>query len=226
MPADHLAFDIETVPEAPLHRYSPSVRESIQKKIERLQERNPDYDFDYFASTHGDFGKVICISMGYIQDDRYIRLKSLFGDDEYNILHEFNEVLAGFRGVFIHYNGIHFDVPFLLQRMAHHGIPPANSAFSNLRRYQTSPHFDLMMVYYNWDVQRALPLGILAELFDIPSPKQDLSGDQVLAAYRKGEWERIVHYCEFDVATTLNLWQKIYHRGAVIPVENYRFSTE
>ncbi|NOX36891.1 MAG: hypothetical protein GXO78_05065 [Calditrichaeota bacterium] len=224
MPVDHLAFDIETVPNAPLESYSASIRENIRKKIERMQDRNPDYDFDYFASTHGDFGKIICISMGYIQDGQYIRLKSIYGEDEYGILEEFNAVLAGFRGLFIHYNGIHFDVPFILQRMAHHGIAPANPSFTNLRRYQTQPHFDLMMVYYNWDMQRALPLGILAELYHIPSPKEDLSGSDVLKAYRHGEWERIVRYCEFDVATTLNLWQKIFQQGPVIPLENYLFS--
>ena len=55
MAVDHLAFDIETVPAADLESYSQSVQDKIQEKIHRQQERRPDFDFVYFASTHGDY---------------------------------------------------------------------------------------------------------------------------------------------------------------------------
>ncbi len=221
--ADHLAFDIETVPAADLSEYSEAVQEKIRQKIERQQERNPDFNFQYFASTHGDFGKIICISMGYISGEQ-IKLKSLYGHDEQGILEEFNQVCRGINGVFIHYNGINFDAPFILQRMAHHNIRPANERFKQLRRYANDPHFDVMMAYYNWDFQKVLSLGILAELHGVPSPKEDLSGDRVYQAYLNNEWERIVRYCEFDVATTLNLWNKLFRYEPLIGEENYEFS--
>ncbi len=221
---EHLAFDIETVPAADLSEYSDAVQEKIRRKIERQQERNPDFDFKYFASTHGDFGKIICISLGYIKDET-IHLKSLYGHDERRILEEFNAICAKITtGPFIHYNGLNFDVPFILQRMAHHGIRPSNPRFTQLRRYSNDPHFDVMMAYYNWDMQKVMPLGVLAELHNIPSPKEDLSGDQVYQAYLNNEWKRIVRYCEFDVGTTLNLWNKLFQYEPVIGVENYRFS--
>lgn len=221
--ADHLAFDIETVPAADLSEYSEAVQEKVKQKVERLQERNPDHDFQYFASTHGDFGKIICISMGYLSGEK-IKLKSLYGHDEHAILEEFNQVCKTITGIFIHYNGLNFDVPFVLQRMAHHGIKPSNERFKQLRRFYTEPHFDLMMAYYNWDFQKVLSLGTLAELHGIPSPKEDLSGDKVYQAYLKNEWGRIVRYCEFDVATTLNLWSKVFRYEPVIGEENYQFS--
>jgi len=221
--ADHLAFDIETVPAADLSEYSEAVQEKVKQKVERLQERNPDYDFQYFASTHGDFGKIVCISMGYLSGEN-IKLKSLYGHDEHAILEEFNQVCKTIKGIFIHYNGLNFDVPFVLQRMAHHGIKPSNERFKQLRRFSTEPHFDLMMAYYNWDFQKVLSLGTLAELHGIPSPKEDLSGDKVYQAYLQNEWERIVRYCEFDVATTLNLWNKVFRYEPVIGEENYQFS--
>ncbi len=226
MSIDHLAFDIETVPAIPLAEYSETVQAKVYEKIERGRERNPDYDYNYFASIHGDFGKVICISLGYVTREGGIKLKSIYGDDEAQVLTEFNEAIAKTGRKFIHYNGLGFDVPFLLQRLAHHGIRLSNSNFADLRKYSTQNHFDLMMVYYNWDLYRALPLGILAELHHIPSPKEDLSGGKVYAAYKAGEWERIAHYCEFDVATTLNLWNKIYRHRPVIDVSGYRFSSD
>lgn len=226
MPTGHLAFDIETVPIKTLTEYSSVIQEKVSEKISRQQERNPDYNYDYFASIHGDFGKIICISLGYISEDNEIRLKSLAGDNEVEILKEFNLIISKHNGIFIHYNGLHFDVPFILQRMAHNGLVPSNRRFSDLRRYSTNPHFDVMMQYYNWDMQRVLPLGILASLYGLPNPKEDLSGDQVFQAYKEEKWDRIIHYCEFDTATTLNLWRKIFRYQPIIPFENYRFSTE
>ncbi|HFE63626.1 MAG TPA: hypothetical protein ENK14_04320 [Caldithrix sp.] len=223
---DHLALDIETVPMKALSEYSSAIQDKVNEKISRQQERNPDYDYDYFASIHGDFGKIICISLGYVNNDNEIRLKSLAGDKEEEILKEFNDIISGHRGIFIHYNGLNFDIPFILQRMAHNGLVPSNRRFSDLRRYSTNPHFDVMMQYYNWDMQKVLPLGILASLYGLPNPKEDLSGDQVFQAYKEEKWNRIIHYCEFDTATTLNLWRKIFRYQPVIPFENYRFSIE
>lgn len=222
--ADHLALDIETVPAADLADYSETVQEKIQQKIERQQERNPDFDYRYFASIHGDFGKIVCLSMGYIHPAGKIKLKSLYGHDELQLLNDFNEVIRNINGIFIHYNGLNFDIPFILQRMAHHGIRLSNERFRNLARFRSEPHFDLMQQYYNWDMQKVLSLGILAELHGIPSPKEDLSGDKVYEAYVNNEWERIVRYCEFDVATTLNLWNKVYRYEPVIGESHYDFS--
>lgn len=221
--ADHLALDIETVPARELEDYSDTVQEKIQQRIDRNRERNPDFDYKYFASTHGDFGQIICISMGYLHGEK-IKLKSLYGDDEAAILREFDAVCKTIDGIFIHYNGLGFDIPFILQRMAHHGIKPSNPRLSNLRKFSKEPHFDIMQIYYNWNFQNVLPLGILSELHGIPSPKEDLSGDKVYEAYLVGEWERIARYCEFDVATTLNLWNKVFRYQPVMDVAHYDFS--
>ncbi len=223
--ADHLALDIETVPAADITEYSEAIQEKIQKKIARNQERNPDYDYNLFAATHGDFGKIICISMGYINGDR-IKLKSLYGNDEHKILSEFNDVCKSIRGIYIHYNGLNFDIPFILQRMAHHNIKPGSDRLTNLRKFWKEPHFDIMQIYYNWNMQNVMSLGVLSELHGIPSPKGDLSGDKVHEAFRNGEWGRIVRYCEFDVGTTLNLYNKIYRYEPVMSVDQYDFSGE
>ena len=220
----HLALDIETVPIKKLSEYSEVVQEKVLEKIERRQDRNPEFDYIYFASIHGDFGKIICISLGYIGEDETIQLKSLAGEDEFQILSRFNEIIARHQGLFIHYNGLNFDIPFILQRMAHHGIAPASSPFRNLRRFSSDPHFDVMMMYYNWDLQKALPLGILAELHGLSSPKNSLSGDKIYQAHQNGNWADIVRYCEFDTATTVNLWRKLYLYQPAISIDKYIFS--
>jgi predicted PolB exonuclease-like 3'-5' exonuclease len=220
----HLALDVETVPIIEISEYSKAVQQKIQERIKRRQERDPDFNYEYFASIHGDFGKIICISLGYIGEDQDIRLKSLSGDNESKLLLEFNQIIEKHSGIYIHYNGLSFDIPFIIQRMTYHSIKPAGRSFKNLRRYSSDPHFDVMMQYYNWDLSRALPLGILAELHGMPSPKEELAGDKVFEAYKQGEWDRIVRYCEFDTATTLNLWRKLFLNQSIIPIEKYIFT--
>lgn len=221
---NHLGLDIETIPSRELSDYSSAIQEKIFEKIERRQSHDPKFDYNYFASLHGDFGKIICLSIGYITEEETIRLKSFWGDDEHQILIQFNDTIEKHQGIFVHYNGLNFDVPFILQRMTHHGMAPAGNSFGNIRKFTADPHFDVMMMYYNWDLQKALPLGVLAELYGILSPKENMSGDRVYQAYQAGEWQKIVRYCEFDTATTLNLWRRIFLLQPIIPPERYVFS--
>jgi 3'-5' exonuclease len=225
MPLDHLAFDIETIPGKPVELYSEGARAIIDRKIARAAEYDPEMSFEKFASLNADFGRIICISVGYVRNGR-INLKSLCGDDERAILEEFNNIIAKVKGIFIHFNGLNFDAPFIMRRMRHHGISLANPDFANLRRYQESPHLDLMQSYYNWDARAMMPLGLLAEIHRLPSPKGDLNGSQVHAAYLREELSRISRYCEFDVATTLNLWRKAWLFEEALDCELYHEERE
>lgn len=205
---EHLALDIETIPARPLAEYSESTQEQIERRIARASEYDPEMNYEKFASLSGDLGRIVCISVGYINDDK-IRTKSFCGEDEVAILTEFNELMSRVKGPFITYNGLGFDVPFILRRLCHHGMRPSAPRFANLKRFQQDPHLDVMMCYYNWDNRGTLSLGVLAETYGLPSPKGDMSGDKVYPAYLAGDFDRISRYCEMDVATTLNLWRKV-----------------
>lgn len=207
-PIDHLAFDIETVPFKPLSQYSDSAQEQLTRRIARAAEHDPEMTYEKFASLNADLGRIICISIGSVHNGK-IHTKSFSGEDERAILMDFNEVMGRVDGPYIHYNGLGFDVPFILRRMCHHAMRPANPRFTNQKRYQYEPHLDVMGCYYNWDMRSTLPLGLLAETHGLPTPKADLSGDKVYGAYLNGEWDRIRRYCELDVATTLQLWRKV-----------------
>jgi predicted PolB exonuclease-like 3'-5' exonuclease len=221
MKLDHLALDIETIPLKPLSAYSAAVQAFVHKKIERALPNDPDMTYEKFASINADFGRVLCISLGYVKDGE-IRLKSLCDEEERTVLTGFNDMIRGFDGVFVHFNGLGFDVPFILRRMAHHGIQPSNASFSDLYRFQQRPHVDIMVRYYQLDQRSVLPLGILDEVHGLPSPKGDMRGADVYAAYLRGELDRISRYCEFDVATTINLWRKVILFQETLDCELYR----
>ncbi|MBC8145857.1 MAG: ribonuclease H-like domain-containing protein [bacterium] len=205
---DHLALDIETIPAKPLSEYSEATQQQLERRIAKATEYDPDMSYEKFASLNGDLGRIVCLSVGYVKDEK-IRTKSFCGEDEHAILMDFNEVMGRVSGPFITYNGLGFDIPFILHRLCHHAMRPANPRFANTKRYQYEPHLDVMMCYNNWDNRASLPLGVLAETYGLPSPKGDLSGATVYPAYLAGEFDRIARYCEMDVATTLNLWRKI-----------------
>lgn len=221
----HLCLDIETVPayESP-EILPPAVQERANAKIAQAQDRNPNFDWRFFASVNWDFGKIACISLGYIGEDETISLRSFCGADERQILQEFNDQVGNFKGTFIHYNGLSFDVPFITRRMAHHFIKPANPALEDLRKFSKMPHYDVMLWYYNWEQQKALGLEALAFSYGLPSPKDVLGADRVYHAYLSEQFDRIAHYCEFDVATTLNLWRITTQYRRPIPLEKIRFS--
>lgn len=136
------------------------------------------------------------------------------------LLLEFNELLTRHQGLFVHYNGLSFDAPFILHRMAHHGLRCASQRFCNLRKYSFNPHCDLLEYFAHWDHSRAVPLGVLAELEGLPSPKDDLDGSKVYAAFQASEIDRIARYCEGDVVTTINLFRKAIVGASAIPREH------
>jgi DNA polymerase elongation subunit (family B) len=221
----HLAFDIETVPLKDFEEYPDAIQKKILEKIEKKKEYDPGYDYNKFASIHWDFGRIVCISCGFIHENK-IKLKSFYGEDEKEILEGFNGLLTtmGPNVKFIHYNGLNFDVPWILRRMSYHGISINGADFGNLARFRDFPHLDVMMKYYNWNISNNMSLEVLSLLHNLPNPKEALGAANVYPAYKEEKWNEIVYYCEFDTATTLNLWYKIFQNKIPIPLENYIFS--
>jgi 3'-5' exonuclease len=61
---------------------------------------------------------------------------------------------------------------------------------------------------------------LLCELFNIPTPKDDIDGSQVARIYwEENDIDRIVRYCEKDTLAVANLLLK-YKGDKIIPVEN------
>jgi len=60
------------------------------------------------------------------------------------------------------------------------------------------------------DYKSYTSLKLLAQLFELPTPKDDIDGSQVSDVYRQQkDLNRIALYCEKDVLTTANLYRKM-----------------
>lgn len=211
-----LFLDIETVPQVGTwQELTPEWRSLWTKKTERQLGENetPEEFYGKRAGILAEFGKIICISCGIISDEHKLRLKSFYGDNEYQILREFNEMLSGkYFGsdtILCAHNGKEFDFPFMARRMIINGIElPAILNLQGKKPWEIL-HLDTMELWKFGDYKHYTSLNLLAAVLDIPTPKDDIDGSQVASVYYdEKDLERIKTYCEKDVLTVAQIFRK------------------
>lgn len=216
----HVALAIETVPNRSLQEYEQSVQDQINQKLAISRATDPGMTYDQFASGDPQFGRIICLTAGYIAEnasrEQVAILKSCTGP-EVEILQEFDNCFGCFRNTIVHFGGRVFDVPFILTRMRENGVTCRNCNLPSLNRPNGFPHLDLQEYYAQNNASKRVPLGTLASLTGLPSPKVDLAGSTVWEAFQCGEIRRVARCCEFRVATVLNLLRVIIGGHDAIP---------
>ena len=77
-------------------------------------------------------------------------------------------------------------------------------------------HFDTMELWKFGDYKNYTSLELLATVFGIPSPKDDIRGSDIAKVYwTEQDIERIVTYCQKDVLTIVNLFLKFQGKEIV-----------
>lgn len=187
-------------------------------KFTRKEDENAAEFYPKRAAVMAEFGKVICISCGFlakVDGKRCFRVKSFFGDDEAQLLQEFAKILEGhFKDHFLcAHNGKEFDFPYLSRRMAVHGMRlPKCLNTSGLKPWEV-PHLDTMEMWKFGDWKSYTSLKLLAALFDIPTPKDDIDGSMVGEVYwTEKNLPRIVEYCQKDTVTVARVFLKMEGR--------------
>lgn len=220
----HIALAIKTVPSLALHGYGPHVQDCINRQLLQGRAKNPGLTYEQFASLHPEYGRIICISLGYIAEntdgDQVMHLKSYLGGEE-DLLQDFNGVLASFSNTFVHAKGRTFDVPFILARMSALKINCANQNFASLHRPNGHTHLDLTEFHAQHGSGCRLPLSLIASVRGVAPSRTDLDDSDIPEAFRNGEIRLIARQCEWSVATTLNLLRVLVGEYEPIPCERY-----
>ena len=203
-----LFLDIETVPqEESWGQLSKEMQGLFEKKThyQRKEEFTAEQFYDR-AGIWAEFGKIICISVGYFVDveaKKQLRVTSFFGDDEHKLLTEFKVLLdkhfAKKDNILCAHNGKEFDFPFIARRMIIHKIdlPKKLNLFG--KKPWEVPHIDTLELWKFGDFKHYTSLKLLTSILGIPSPKDDIDGSEVAAVYYKEKnLQRIVAYCEKD----------------------------
>jgi uncharacterized protein YprB with RNaseH-like and TPR domain len=160
-----------------------------------------------------EFGRIICITVGMLEKNDTLKIKSFYGDDELKLLQGFGEIFNSpkLRDVILcAHNGKEFDFPWIARRCLINGIqPPLPFQMFGKKPWEIL-HLDTMELWKFGDYKSFVSLELLAHLFGIPTPKDDINGSQVASIYHiEKDLPRIVKYCEKDVLTLANVFRKM-----------------
>ena len=214
-----LVMDIETVPQFSSYEHmSETWQELWAHKMKYLIKDNVTAPDTYErAGIYAEFGKIICISAGvfYNNDNNELRfrLKSYRGDDEKSLLQEFSEMLNNNYNKEEHlicgHNAKEFDFPYIARRCLINGIPIPTILDNSGKKPWEVRLMDTMEMWKFGDFKSFTSLKLLAALFGITSPKDDIDGSQVGDIYWKEKnIERIKIYCQKDVVTVAQILLK------------------
>lgn len=210
---DNILFlDIETAPLA--YKYSDltaTEKELWDKKWNYNPDNKPE-EFYAKAGIYAEFSRVICIGLGYYNGEKF-RVKVISDNSEKKMLEEFSDlVMTHFNkpeNVICAHNGKEFDFPFLSRRMIINGVAfPKNFQLQGKKPWEVK-HLDTMEMWRFGDVKNFTSLNLLAHIFGIPSPKDDMDGSMVAKTYYEDKnIDKINRYCLKDVITLARVYQK------------------
>lgn len=206
-----LFFDIETVShEKEFSRLSPALQELWQHKHQFIAKEHNDFGLSYTekAAIYAEFGKVVCISCGFFVGDEF-RIKSFYGDDEKQVLNEFAQLLENSNYILCGHNIKEFDVPYICRRLLVLGIElPPILDIAGKKPWEVE-FVDTLHLWKFGDFKHYTSISLLAAIFDIPTPKDDIDGSQVGKVYwQENDLERVVEYCQKDVVSVARLIQR------------------
>lgn len=208
-----LVLDIETVPQYSSFNQVPEHFAELWEQKTKYQRREGETPEEYYprAGIWAEFGKIVCISIGIFtkqQNQTGLRIKSFADDDEKKILTDFICLLNKQSPslTLCAHNGKEFDFPYLCRRMLINGLPiPAQLQINGKKPWEIN-HLDTLDLWKFGDYKNYTSLNLLAAVFDIPTPKDDINGSDVHHVYwQEQNLERIKTYCQKDVITTAQL---------------------
>lgn len=226
-----LFVDIET---APAVGNFDNLPENWQKLWEhkmkfQLKENEAASQVYERAGIYAEFGKIICISAGYLvqkKGELFFRVKSFHHNNEKELLSDFFTALEKFahhgkRKLCAH-NGQEFDYPYIARRALVNELRlPKIFDIAGLKPWEVKDYLiDTLQLWKFGDYKHYTSLSLLCALFDIPTPKDDIDGSQVAKVYwEDNDLDRIITYCEKDTLAVANLLLK-YKGDKIIPFEN------
>ncbi|WP_228853188.1 3'-5' exonuclease [Aegicerativicinus sediminis] len=223
-----LFLDIETVPEHPLYTDLSEEKKQLwehKSQYQRKEEFTPE-DFYEKAGIWAEFGKIICISVGYFKlqgVNRMFRVTSFHGDEK-SLLQDFHNLLtshfAESKYILCAHNGKEFDFPYIARRMLIHGIPLPNKLNLFGKKPWEVPHLDTMELWKFGDYKHFTSLKLLTNVLGIPSPKDDIDGSDVYRVfYIENDIDRIIDYCEKDVIAIAQIVLRLRGENLLEPEE-------
>lgn len=168
------------------------------------------------ASLYAEFSKICAISATFLsKSEDKLMCKEFWGEDESKILADFSGLLSQFSGSskdfrLVGHAAKYFDYPFLSKRYVINGIDiPFMLDTAHLKPWESRNLCTNADVWKMGGTGAGSSLQAMCLALGVPVSKVDLVGDEVGAAYFRGEFERIGTYCSYDTIATFNVIRKI-----------------
>lgn len=226
-----LFLDIETVPGTYAYVDVDEKTKELFHAKTRFLKKDDETTFESIyndrAGIYAEFGKIVCVSVGFVTETgtgRQIRMKSFYHDDEHTLLTQFKKLLDDHYNTQFHvlcgHNAKEFDFPYICRRMLINGIKlPRILDIAGKKPWEIN-HLDTMELWKFGDFKAYTSLALLCHVFNIPTPKDDISGADVARVYyEEKDLERIKVYCEKDVVALIQLSLRMRGDGLVEEAE-------
>jgi uncharacterized protein YprB with RNaseH-like and TPR domain len=204
-----LFLDVETAPVVYNYKdLEPELKKLWDSKFRFQTTETPETHYKK-AGIFAEYAKIICISVGFFNEKTF-RIKSFYGHDEKQVLKDFASLLNTHYNRKDHllcaHNGKEFDFPFLCRRMLLNAIKLPKALNITGKKPWEINHLDTMELWKFGDYKNYTSLNLLATIFQIPTPKDDIDGSDIARVYwEEKNLERIVTYCQKDVLTVARL---------------------
>jgi 3'-5' exonuclease len=213
-----LFLDIETVPEVQHFSELNTTKQELWELKSKYQRKDEFTAEEFYerAGIWAEFGKIICISVGYFSfkgDIRTFRTTSFHGA-EITLLKDFKNLLISHFSQAKHllcaHNGKEFDFPYIARRMIINNIElPYKLNLFGKKPWEV-PHLDTLDLWKFGDYKNYTSLKLLTNVLGIPSPKDDIDGSEVFRVYyEKQEIDRIITYCEKDTIAVAQIFLRL-----------------
>src|SRR6056297_3606578 len=213
-----LFLDIETVPQ---YEDFDAIDEETQElwaqksNYHRKDGSTPEEFYDR-AGIWAEFGKIVCISVGYFKLDGETKTfrVTTFKGKESQLLEDFKTLLENHFGLAKHllcaHNGKEFDFPYIARRMIIHNIElPYKLNLFGKKPWEV-PHLDTLELWKFGDYKTYTSLKLLTNVLGIPSPKDDIDGSEVYSVYYEdNNIDRIITYCEKDTIAVAQIFLRL-----------------
>lgn len=216
-------FDIETVPmvkefgDLNIDFLKLWLHKAAGKQFENM---DPSESFETSASFFAEFSRVVCVSIGMYRSNGVFAIKAIASEDEKELLTEFAAVLNSCGNkCLVGHNIFDYDLPYMCKKYIIHGLPiPRLLDISGMKPWEI-PHIDTMKFWQFGAFGSKTSLDLMSQALGVESPKGDMDGSKVGAAFYNGELQKIKEYNIRDIIAVAQCYQKFKGESIEIEVE-------
>lgn len=164
------------------------------------------------AGLLAEFNRIVCVSVGAwivkspSVPESYLYIKSYTGEER-DILSTLSESVFTKADTLCAHFGKGFDFPVLARKYLINRLPVPRLLDTKGMKPWEIPLVDTQELWKFGDLRHSCSLDLLAHLFGIPSPKQNMDGSQVAEYFYSGRIKEIAEYCEADVRTLASVYE-------------------